>query len=72
MASRLVGSFSAKKARMASTKRLATSGGISIGLRMDHAAPSSSMKPGGIFGGLMPSLGLHIGQGIRGAPQPQA
>ena len=34
--------------------------------------PSSSMKPGGIFGGLRSSLGVHKGQGMPGAPQPQA
>jgi len=38
---------------------------------VDHAL-SSSTKPGGILGGLTPSLGLQTGQGIPGAPQPQA
>jgi hypothetical protein len=46
-------------------------GGREIGRFPDHA-PSSSTKPGGIFGGLVPSLALQTGQGIPGAPQPQA
>jgi hypothetical protein len=37
----------------------------------DHAL-SSSTKPGGIFGGSTPSLALQSGQGMPGAPQPQA
>jgi hypothetical protein len=35
-------------------------------------APSSSMKTGGIFGGVSSLVALHIGQGMPGAPQPQA
>jgi hypothetical protein len=30
------------------------------------------MKPGGIFGGLIPSVALQSGHGMPGAPQPQA
>jgi len=37
-----------------------------------HQALSSSTKPGGIFGGSIPSLALQAGHGIPGAPQPQA
>jgi hypothetical protein len=33
--------------------------------------PSSSVKPGGIFGGVRPSLPLQSWQGMPGAPQPQ-
>jgi hypothetical protein len=42
-----------------------------IGRFSDHAL-SSSAKPGGIFGGVRPSLALQFGQGMPGAPQPQA
>jgi hypothetical protein len=48
-----------------------TFGGRKVEGLSDHAL-SSSTKPGGIFGGLIPSLALQIGHGIPGAPQPQA
>jgi hypothetical protein len=37
----------------------------------DHER-SFSTKPGGVFGGSTPSLALQAGQGMPGAPQPQA
>ena len=40
--------------------------------RLASHALSSSTNPGGIFGESTPSLALQSGQGMPGAPQPQA